>query len=794
MSASASPAAPHRQSRILACVLCQHRKIKCDRNSPCSNCIKANVTCVPSTPAPARKRRRPNQDLQERLARCEELLKLHADGLGPGQPQPAAPAATPLINESLIMHDGSESVHPTTDKSSSFRPACRMVTDDGSVHFMDSYIWAAVHEELQAMRDIVEMEDPEESSVLGSEGLTPENHTDLFFPGDLSTANLDDLVPEPIHAFKLWQLYLDRVNPLFKVVHVPSIQPFVLEGAINMMSLPHHQQALLFSIYTTASLSMNESESVQALGMAREAAVQKFLAGTKVALIRFNFLRNYNMTALQALFHYMHSLQGRYDRHATWVLSGTVVRIAQKMGYHRDGEILGLDMYETEMRRRLWWQITIQDSRFAMLSGLSQSLQLFQWDTRMPSNVNDADIFPGSTEKIRPRDGPTEMGFVLILNEIYKFKMQSDAQNHSPAVEAALLGHDLGPDKEASNVMVQKFRDHFQALEDRLSELEERIIDVNAGNVHRAAKVIRQIFMGRIADMMVPLRQQPEYGTEIFGPKDNLFKIFILGSEQRLDQYDSMSECGFLWFAKSYFQLDAFAVMTGQLCQRTTGSLADRGWAIVERVYSYHDELFDVSSKQYSAQAQITVRAWRAREQQFLVQNGRHLETPPYIQRLRELLASADSRSCGYHQSTGATPPSTFNQQNDTQTTQAASLFQSNVPHYPHNLMPQQQKTATQSRQQQQQQQQQQQLQPQQQPQQQSQPQQQQQQQEQREESMNPFLGGLLDMSAMNWGVLGDVMNPQDQLSLGMFGYPGFSPVNNNGLVGNDDMDASQFQ
>ncbi|PTB78675.1 hypothetical protein M440DRAFT_1297637, partial [Trichoderma longibrachiatum ATCC 18648] len=69
--------------RILACVLCQHRKIKCDRNSPCSNCIKANVTCTPSTPAPARKRRRPNQDLQERLARCEELLKQYASGTVP---------------------------------------------------------------------------------------------------------------------------------------------------------------------------------------------------------------------------------------------------------------------------------------------------------------------------------------------------------------------------------------------------------------------------------------------------------------------------------------------------------------------------------------------------------------------------------------------------------------------------------------------------------------------------------------------------------------------------------------
>ncbi|KAI5458997.1 hypothetical protein BGZ63DRAFT_269807 [Mariannaea sp. PMI_226] len=61
--------------RILACVLCQQRKKRCNRQNPCSNCIKLKVTCIPSTPAAPRKRRRPNQELLERLARCEALLR-----------------------------------------------------------------------------------------------------------------------------------------------------------------------------------------------------------------------------------------------------------------------------------------------------------------------------------------------------------------------------------------------------------------------------------------------------------------------------------------------------------------------------------------------------------------------------------------------------------------------------------------------------------------------------------------------------------------------------------------------
>ncbi|RMJ18632.1 hypothetical protein BHE90_008553 [Fusarium euwallaceae] len=78
MSSSNNPDQPKKAAvgkRILACVLCQQRKKKCDRKSPCSNCIKLKAVCTPSTPAPPRKRRRPNQDLLERLARCEALLR-----------------------------------------------------------------------------------------------------------------------------------------------------------------------------------------------------------------------------------------------------------------------------------------------------------------------------------------------------------------------------------------------------------------------------------------------------------------------------------------------------------------------------------------------------------------------------------------------------------------------------------------------------------------------------------------------------------------------------------------------
>lgn len=62
-----------------SCVLCRKRKVKCDKQRPCYNCIKAHAVCNHSLPAPPRRRkgreRLAEEDLRNRLRRYEELLQ-----------------------------------------------------------------------------------------------------------------------------------------------------------------------------------------------------------------------------------------------------------------------------------------------------------------------------------------------------------------------------------------------------------------------------------------------------------------------------------------------------------------------------------------------------------------------------------------------------------------------------------------------------------------------------------------------------------------------------------------------
>lgn len=71
-SAAAKP------QRVLACVLCQQRKVKCDRRFPCANCTRAKVTCVPATLGTRKRRPRfPERHLLDRIRHYEDLLRQH---------------------------------------------------------------------------------------------------------------------------------------------------------------------------------------------------------------------------------------------------------------------------------------------------------------------------------------------------------------------------------------------------------------------------------------------------------------------------------------------------------------------------------------------------------------------------------------------------------------------------------------------------------------------------------------------------------------------------------------------
>ena len=68
-----------------SCVLCQQRKVRCDKQKPCANCVKAQVECrvVPPQPPRRRKKKPHERDLIDRLRKYESLLSQHGVNFDP---------------------------------------------------------------------------------------------------------------------------------------------------------------------------------------------------------------------------------------------------------------------------------------------------------------------------------------------------------------------------------------------------------------------------------------------------------------------------------------------------------------------------------------------------------------------------------------------------------------------------------------------------------------------------------------------------------------------------------------
>jgi hypothetical protein len=172
------------------------------------------------------------------------------------------------------------------------------------------------------MREIVEDDDKDDessSAFTPADEQSPDQNAALIL-SDGSNTDLDGLYPEPAHAFRLWQTFLDRVNPITKIIHVPTVQPLLVEAATDRSNLPKNVEALLFSIFTMGVVSMTDQECMMQLGYSRDTAYNRFSKGTRVALMRFGILKAYDLAILQALVLYLVSRFPAVHHVVAWLI------------------------------------------------------------------------------------------------------------------------------------------------------------------------------------------------------------------------------------------------------------------------------------------------------------------------------------------------------------------------------------------------------------------------------------------------------------------------------------------
>ena len=133
-------------------------------------------------------------------------------------------------------------------------------------------------------------------------------------------------------------------------------------------------------------------------------------------------------------------MQLTIDPRALFCLTGVAIRIAQRMGLSTDGTSYAIPPFEVEMRRRLWWQLVLIDSRIAEISGAGTSMLTYAWNTKIPANVNDSDLVSDMRDPPVERPGLTEMVFVRLRCEVTQFVQKSQPTTESLTAEEQAIG------------------------------------------------------------------------------------------------------------------------------------------------------------------------------------------------------------------------------------------------------------------------------------------------------------------------------------------------------------------
>lgn len=111
--------------------------------------------------------------------------------------------------------------------------------------------------------------------------------------------------PPTIHIFRLWQIYIDNINPLLKITHAPTVQGKIVEATSQLDRAPKNIEALMFAIYLMAVTSLEDFDVQRRFGEPKQELLGRYFSALQQALLNAGFMRNHDFYSLQAYVLYL---------------------------------------------------------------------------------------------------------------------------------------------------------------------------------------------------------------------------------------------------------------------------------------------------------------------------------------------------------------------------------------------------------------------------------------------------------------------------------------------------------
>ncbi|KAK6856702.1 hypothetical protein PG995_006889 [Apiospora arundinis] len=422
----------------VSCLLCRTRKVKCDRQQPCERCVKSGEAAFCEyAPRAARKPKgtesrpqadsRPKQDamsrplLQVRLQKLEDMVNgiLTNAGSQDGSIASVASSSDPR-SEVEMRSDFSTppSTVTTAVTSGTGAPYGHNQPENG---YVGATHWSAILESIHDIRGIVEAEPSEEDSSPSPPPHSASSHQaremDIVY-GTHIRLTLDEAVARLPPKHMTDQLVFGYFQSRFHAAPYIHTAKFQREYDVFWQN-PSSASLLWLSILASilnvaATVSMGKGEDVSK--DCESAHPDKLAALAIDCLIAGDYLaaKPYSIEAL-LLSNYTEFQRRKDCDSSLWSKFGLLVRLAQRMGYHRDPKYLpSITPFEGEIRRRAWFFIEVFDCLFSFQLGMPPIVREDECDTEAPGNRFDLD-FDEHTTVLPPPRPPTEATSTLYL-------------------------------------------------------------------------------------------------------------------------------------------------------------------------------------------------------------------------------------------------------------------------------------------------------------------------------------------------------------------------------------------
>ncbi|KAJ5089967.1 hypothetical protein N7532_008651 [Penicillium argentinense] len=577
----------------LSCEACRQRKVKCDKLSPCTSCVRLGFVCVPVERArlPRGRTRKPperaassDKELADRVAKLEQLLRRVAAERDAGAAVEAAPSAGPSLGAGMEAELKTEHTFETRmadvekwrDQNSQANTGPTMALSHRprpSASYLGSSFWEDIMQQTSELRNVLddrlEIEDeirrPSDfgTSIIGSESSESASNSPQSYRGISIT---------PQARRSLCEIYLRNVDPVFKLLHRPSLRAYLRDDQRYLDYEPDHQApvTLSYAVYYAAVVTIDDAQCQLLFGLDKKTASTSLQAETEAALQKADFVTTNELTVLQAYVLSLLAARCQDQSRRVWTMSAMALRVGQALCLHMRDPPFEVNPFEQEMRRRCWQCIGLLDFS-ASLDRASEPMMQSAWlDSHPPSNINDEDIW---FDMQVPIQEPPEGTFTDLTLTLIVAAAQSVARMiaYADFIELAV--------KEMS-LRQQVLLDFQRNVTKLLSGCRPEMSAFQLYTKRTAATIYGWLQLGCLR----PISRSRNF-TPPTVQGDVLLSLAVDNLAKVQESYSDPNTAQWMWFGSLWVPWHGLAVALAELCVCKDPQAMAKHWPVIEQVY-----------------------------------------------------------------------------------------------------------------------------------------------------------------------------------------------------------------